>query len=255
MLGLRAAGDEAAGQLGEAERRCQRAERELADAAEDEDAARQVLAEALARLREVDAAAAETSGRLGTLAGAAKAAQDEAGRLAAAIATAERAREKDLAQLADLQGRLTVQEAESTDGSAADAEDGDEGPGDKNALAAQATAARNAEMEARLDVRTVEERLRAVAGRGRRARLGRRGRAPGHPAGQGPDRSGGPRQAAVASAVADGARLALAAIERSSDRGRRRAAGRRAGQPRPGRRAEGRSGPGSGSSPPNSTRW
>ena len=214
VLGLRAAGDEAAGRLGEAERRCQRAERELADAAEDEDAARQVLAEALARLREVDAAAAETSGRLGTLAGAAKAAQDEAGRLAAAIATAERAREKDLAQLADLQGRLTVQEAESTDGSAADTEDGDEGPGDKNALAAQATAARNAEMEARLDVRTVEERLRAVAGRGdalasaaaaerqaiqrAKARTIRRA-----------------QEAAVASAVADGALAALTAIERS----------------------------------------
>ncbi|HEY7016792.1 MAG TPA: chromosome segregation protein SMC [Streptosporangiaceae bacterium] len=213
VLGMRAAAEEAAGRLDEAERRCQRAERELADAAEDEDAARQVLAEALARLQEVDAAAAETSGRLGTLAGAAKAAQDEAGRLAAAIGAGERAREKDLAQLADLQGRLAVQEAESTAGPAADAEDGD-GPGDKNALAAQATAARNAEMEARLEVRTVEERLRAVAGRGdalasaaaaerqaiqrAKARSVRRA-----------------QEAAVASAVAAGAMTALTAIERS----------------------------------------
>jgi chromosome segregation protein len=214
VLGLRAAADEAAGRLDETERRCQRAERELADAAEDEDAARQVLAEALARLQEVDAAAAETSGRLGTLAGAAKAAQDEAGRLAAAIATAERAREKDLAQLADLQGRLAVQEAEGPGGSAADAEDGGDGPGDKNALAAQATAARNAEMEARLEVRTVEERLRAVAGRGdalasaataerqaiQRAKARSIRRA---------------QEAAVASAVAEGALAALTAIERS----------------------------------------
>ncbi len=213
VLGLHAAAEEAAGRLDEAERRCQRAERELADAAEDEDAARQVLAEALARLQEVDAAAAETSGRLGTLAGAAKAAQDEAGRLAAAIATGERAREKDLAQLADLQGRLAVQEAESTAGPAEGAEDGD-GPGDKNALAVQATAARNAEMEARLEVRTVEERLRAVAGRGdalasaaaverqaiqrAKARSVRRA-----------------QEAAVASAVAAGAMTALTAIERS----------------------------------------
>jgi len=213
VLGLRAAAEEAAGRLDEAERRCQRAERELADASEDEDAARQVLAEALARLQEVDAAAAETSGRLGTLAGAAKAAQDEAGRLAAAIAAGDRAREKELAQLADLQGRLAVQEAESTAGPAADAED-DDGPGDKNALAAQATAARNAEMEARLEVRTVEERLRAVAGRGdalasaaaaerqaiqrAKARSVRRA-----------------QEAAVASAVAAGATTALTAIERS----------------------------------------
>ena len=233
VLGLRAAAEEAAGRLDEAERRCQRAERELADAAEDEDAARQVLAEALAGLQEADAAAAETSGRLGTLAGAARAAQDEAGRLAAAIASAERAREKDLAQLADLQGRLAVQEAEGPVGSggASDAEGESRaegrgraeegsgvgegtGAGDKNALAAQATAARNAEMEARLEVRTVEERLRAVAGRGdalasaaaaerqaiqrARARSVRRA-----------------QEAAVASAVASGAMVALTAIERS----------------------------------------
>src|SRR5260370_39819193 len=102
-LGLGAAAQEAASQLDEAERRCHRAERELAGEGEDEDAARQALAEALAELQEVDAAAAETSGKLGTLAGAARAAQDEAGRLAAASATAQRAREKDLAHLADLQ--------------------------------------------------------------------------------------------------------------------------------------------------------
>jgi len=217
LLGLRAAAQEAAGRLAEAEHRCQHAERELAAAVEDEDAARQVLAETLAGLQEADAAAAETSGRLGTLAGAARAAQDEAGRLAAAIAAAERAREKDLAQLADLQGKLAVQEAEDTAAVGTGAEDeaaeGEAAAG-KNALAADAMAARNAEMEARLEVRTVEERLRAVAGRSdalasaavaerqaielAKARSARRA-----------------REAAVASAVASGAAVALAAIERS----------------------------------------
>ena len=213
LLGLRAATQEAAGRLAEAEHRCQHAERELAGAVEDEDAARQVLAESLAGLQEADAAAAETSGRLGTLAGAARAAQDEAERLAAAIAAAGRAREKDLAQLADLQGKLAVQEADS----AAPEDTGAEGAvavADKNALAADATVARNAEMESRLEVRTVEERLRAVAGRGdalasaaaaerqaielAKARSARRA-----------------QEAAVASAVASGATIALAAIERS----------------------------------------
>ncbi len=227
LLGLRAAAQEAAGQLAEAEHRCQRAERELADAAEDEDAAREVLAEAVAGLQEADAAAAETSGRLGALAGAARAAQDEAGRMAAAIATAERAREKDLAQLVDLQGKLAVQEAEGPEGpgratdnepesSAAGAGGAASGgaAGDKSALAAEAMAARNAEMEARLEVRTVEERLRAAAGRGdalasaaaaerqaiqrATARAARRA-----------------QEAAVADAVASGATIALAAIERS----------------------------------------
>jgi chromosome segregation protein len=219
LLGLRAAAQQAAAQLGEAEHRCLLAERDLADAVEDEDAARQVLAEALAGLQAVDASAAETSGRLGTLAGAARAAQDEAGRLAAAIASAERAREKDLAQLADLQGKLAVQEAEGPAAGQADedASGGDtpDGPAhDKNALAAAAMAARSAEMEARLEVRTVEERLRAVAGRGdalasaaaaerqaiarAKARSVRRA-----------------QEAAVADAVATGARIALTAIERS----------------------------------------
>jgi chromosome segregation protein len=213
LLGLHAAAQEAAGRLAEAEHRGQHAERELAGAVEDEDAARQVLAEALAGLQEADAAAAETSGRLGTLAGAARAAQDEAERLASAIAAAERAREKDLAQLADLQGKLAVQEADSAAPEGPEAEDAVAAP-DKNALAADATAARNAEMEARLEVRTVEERLRAVAGRGdalasaaaaerqaielAKVRSARRA-----------------QEAAVASAVASGATIALAAIERS----------------------------------------
>jgi len=218
LLGLRAAAQQAAGQLTEAERRCQLAERDLADAVEDEDAARQVLAEALAGLQAADASAAETSGRLGTLAGAARAAQDEAGRLAAAIAAAERAREKDLAQLADLQGKLAVQEAEGSGAAGDDDADGgaaqDGQATDKNALAGAAMAARSAEMEARLEVRTVEERLRAVAGRGdalasaataerqaiarARARSIRRA-----------------QEAAVADAVAAGARIALTEIERS----------------------------------------
>jgi chromosome segregation protein len=213
LLGLRAAAHEAAGRLTEAERRGQHAERELAGAIEDEDAARQVLAEALAGLQEADAAAAETSGRLGTLAGAARAAQDEAQRLATAITAAGRAREKDLAQLADLQGKLAVQETDSAAPEDTEA-DGAAAAADKNALAADATAARNAEMEARLEVRTVEERLRAVAGRGdalasaaaaerqaielAKARSARRA-----------------QEAAVASAVASGATIALAAIERS----------------------------------------
>src|SRR5262249_48897472 len=75
LLGLRAAAQEAAARLDEAEHRCQRAERELADAAEDEDAARQVLAEAVGALQEAHAAAAETSGRLGTPARRARGAQ------------------------------------------------------------------------------------------------------------------------------------------------------------------------------------
>jgi chromosome segregation protein len=248
LLGLRATAQEAAGRLSAAEHRCQRAQRELASATEDDDAARHAVAEAQAGLQEADAAAAETSGRLGALAGAARAAQGEAGRLGAAIAAADRSREKDLAHLADLQGKLAVAEAQGDSGAEGedrvrdDATEGsisepegpergvsdhgasdhgasdrgapDRGAPDKEALAAEATAARGSEMEARLEVRTLEERLRAVAGRGdalasaasaerkaiqlAKVRSARRA-----------------EQAVVAGAVAAGAMTAVAAIERS----------------------------------------
>jgi chromosome segregation protein len=208
LLGLRAAAQEAEGRLGEAASRCQRAERDLADVIEDEQAARRTLAEALASLQEADAAAAETSGRLGSLAGAARAARDEAGRLAAAITAAERAREQDLGKLADAQARLAKQEAEPE--LAAGREAGD----DKGVLAESAVAARNAEMDARLEVRTVEERLRAIAGRGdalAAAAVAER-RAIARAAAR---RERAAREASVASAVATAAAIALGKIEES----------------------------------------
>jgi chromosome segregation protein len=208
LLGLRAAAQEAAGRLGEAESRCQRAERDLADAVDEEQSARRVLAEALAGLQEADAAAAETSGRLGSLAGAARAARDEAGRMAAAIAAAEQGREKDLAKLADAQARLAKQEAEPE--TAAGRDEGDA----KGVLAETAVAARSAEMDARLEMRTVEERLRAIAGRGEAlaaAAIAER-RAIARAAAR---RQRATQEAAVASAVATAAAVALARIEDS----------------------------------------
>ena len=212
VLGLREAAQQAAGQLAEAEASAQRAERKLAEAIEDEDNAKQVLAQAQASMAEVDAAAAEISGRLGTLAGAARAAQDEAGRLAASIAAADRSAEKSRSQLADIESKIA---AEST----RDRDTGFRGvapPGQhtKQALGDSAAAARSTEMDARLEVRTVEERLRAISGRAdalassalterqaiaRAAERARRRAA----------------EAEVAQAVAKGATAALTAIERS----------------------------------------
>jgi len=210
LLELRAAADEAAAGLAEAEQRCDEAARELAVAAQAEEAARQSVAETLARRHEADAAAAEISGRLGRLAGAARAERDEADRLDTAITSARRAAEKDLAKLEQLRQELAEAEAQ------AEAEEPDE-PQNKTAredLADRCTAARNAEMEARLEVRTAEERLRAIAGRAdslaaaaaaeratrQRAAQRRRQRA---------------AQAAVARAVALGARYAVEAAEQS----------------------------------------
>ncbi len=208
LLELRAAADEAAAGLAEAEQRCDEAARELAVAAQAEEAARQAVAQTLARRHEADAAAAEISGRLGRLAGAARAARDEADRVDAAITSARQAAEKDLAKLEQLRQELAVAEDQAEE----PAELRDEGG--REDLADRCTAARNAEMEARLEVRTAEERLRAISGRAdslaaaaateratrQRAAQRRRQRA---------------TQAAVARAVALGARYAVEAAEQS----------------------------------------
>ncbi len=210
LLELRAAADEAAAGLAGAEQRCDDAARELAVAAQAEETARQSLAQTLARRHEADAAAAEISGRVGRLAGAARAAREEADRLDAAITSARLAAEKDLARLEQLRNELAEAEAQ------ADVEEPAEPQKEtvREDLAGWCTAARNAEMEARLEVRTAEERLRAIGGRAdslaaaaateratrQRAAERRRRRA---------------AQAAVARAVALGARYAVEAAEQS----------------------------------------
>jgi chromosome segregation protein len=213
LLSLQAAARQAADQLGAAQSRSQRAERQLAAGIEDEEQARQALTDAFAALHEADAAAAETSGKLGSLAGRARAARDETGRLSAAIAAAERSRQQSLAQVADTKARLAEQEAAqpAAEPAAGDAAE----PAGRQELAEAAVAARSAEMEARLEVRTVEERLRAISGRAdslvkaavaeRQAAVRAQVRAERRAAG-----------AAVASAVADGARVALERIAVSS---------------------------------------
>jgi chromosome segregation protein len=208
LLELRAAAEEAASGLAGAEQRCEEAGGELAAAVQAEQAARQAVAEALARTKEADAAAAEISGRLGRLAGAARAAREEAARLDAAMESARRAAEKDTARLDRLRAELAEAEAEAEDSP----EPADEAGRDD--LAERCAVARNAEMEARLEVRTAEERLRAIGGRAdslaataaaertarEQAAQRRRQRA---------------AQAAVARAVALGARYAVEAAEQS----------------------------------------
>jgi chromosome segregation protein len=221
LLEVRAAADAAAAGLEEAQLECEETAEQLAVAVGSEEATRRAVEETRARMRQADSAAAEISGRLGRLAGAARAAGDEAKRLDAAIDSARRAGEKDLARLAEL--RQNLADAETAERAAADSAagtgEGGDGAGgepaaDKDALAQRCTMARNAEMEARLEVRTVEERLRAIAGRAdaltaaaaaeRQARERARARLRQRAA-----------QAAVARAVAHGARHGLASAERS----------------------------------------
>ncbi len=96
---------------------------------------------------------AEELGQLGALSRSAKA---EAERVTAAIAAAEEARDRDLDGLADLEKRLAAAE---------DASEDDPDTAERERLADQARTARQAEMEARLALRTAEERARALSGR------------------------------------------------------------------------------------------
>jgi chromosome segregation protein len=210
LFEMRAAADEAAAGLAEAELRCDEAARQLAVAAEAEEDARQAVARTQARRHEVDAAAAEVSGRLGRLAGAARAAREEAARLDGAITSARQAAEKDLARLEQLRQELA--EAEELD--AADEPDEPQNQTPREDLAELCTAARNAEMEARLEVRTAEERLRAIGGRAESlAAAAAAERATRQRAAERRQRRA--TQAAVARAVALGARYAVEAAEQS----------------------------------------
>jgi chromosome segregation protein len=210
LFEMRAAADEAAAGLAGAELRCEEAARQLAVAAEAEEDARQAVAQAQARRHEVDAAAAEVSGRLGRLAGAARAAREEAARLDATITSARQAAEKDLARLEQLRAELA--EAEELDDT--DEPDEPEHQTAREDLAERCTSARNAEMEARLEVRTAEERLRAIGGRAESlAAAAAAERATRQRAAERRQRRA--TQAAVARAVALGARYAVEAAEQS----------------------------------------
>jgi len=210
LFEMRAAADEAAAGLAEAELRCDEAARQLAVAAEAEEDARQAVARAQARRHEVDAAAAEVSGRLGRLAGAARAAREEAARLDGAITSARQAAEKDLARLEQLRAELAeAEELEDTD-----EPDEPQNQTAREDLAELCAAARNAEMEARLEVRTAEERLRAIGGRAESlAAAATAERATRQRAAERRQRRA--TQAAVARAVALGARYAVEAAEQS----------------------------------------
>ena len=102
------------------------------------------------------AAVAEQLAHFGSLA---KASRGEAQRMAEAIAAAEAERDRNLTGLADLEQRLN--DAEQFDDDEGDEPD----PTERDRLAEAAKGGRAAEMEARLSLRTTEERARALSGR------------------------------------------------------------------------------------------
>ncbi|MFG2297283.1 AAA family ATPase [Streptomyces sp. NPDC048603] len=166
------------------------------------------------RRREDERARAGVAQQLGRLAGQAKGAAGEAERAAAAAAKAEEALHRALAEVEECAERLAVAEESRPFG-----EGGEEEPDTaaRDRLAADGANARQTEMEARLQLRTHEERVNGLAGRAdgldRAARAEREARARAERR-----RARRRHEAAVAEAVADGARQLLAHIEVSLGR-------------------------------------
>ncbi|MGP4093440.1 chromosome segregation protein SMC [Nonomuraea sp. KM90] len=170
-------------------------------------AAQGALDQVRGRQREADQRNAAAAKRLAQIEAAANAARDEAERLAASVARAEEGRAERLEELAELEIRLAeaeyAQELESEP--TTDLRDD---------LASACEAARQREMDTRLQVRTAEERVKGIEGRAdgllRAARREREERA--QAAAQ---RARRRRQAAVAEAVSKGAKQVLGALSAS----------------------------------------
>ncbi|MFF1914393.1 chromosome segregation protein SMC [Streptomyces sp. NPDC058239] len=204
LLEVQASVDEAATQLEELAVRCL----ELTEAqrlAGERRSASAGLVEELGEQRR--AAEREKSGvaqQLGRLAGQARGAAGEAERMTASAARAQEALERATEEAEELAERLLVAEEMPVE------EEPDTSVRDR--LAADGANARQTEMEARLQVRTHEERVKGLAGRAdsldRGARAEREARARAEQR-----RARLRHEVAVASAVASGARQLLAHVE------------------------------------------
>ncbi|MFD7704590.1 chromosome segregation protein SMC [Streptomyces caelestis] len=223
LLEVQASVDEAAAELEELAVRCA----ELAEA-QDAAAGRRrecagLVEELAERRRAADREKSSVAQQLGRLAGQARGAAGEAERAGAAAARAQEALDKALIDVEELAERLAVAEETPFE------EEPDTAVRDR--LAADGANARQTEMEARLQVRTHEERVKGLAGRAdsldRAARAEREARARAEQR-----RARLRHEAAVAGAVASGARQLLAHVEVSLARADRERAAAEAAKAR-----------------------
>jgi chromosome segregation protein len=205
-LELTAERDAAEDQLAEAVRRGERARFALAAARQERERALIEVEAALAELHDSDARMSAVAEQLADLASTVRAAQGEAERLETARSLAEQSLGRDREELATLEARLetALQAPEETERSTEE----------RDRLAAETTSARGAEVEARLAVRTAEERVQAMSGRAaslrRAATAEREARARAEAA-----RKRRERQAAIALVVTELAGRALDRLESS----------------------------------------
>ncbi|MBZ4323230.1 AAA family ATPase, partial [Streptomyces huiliensis] len=206
-LEVRAAVDEAAAELTELDGRCAELARAQAEAGEERVRRAALVEELAARLSAADREKSRSAQLLGGLAGQARAAAGEAERAAAAAAHAEESLVRAREEAEELAGRLAAAE-ELGEEEAVDEPD----TSVRDRLAADGANARQTEMEARLQLRTHEERVKALAGRAdsldRAARAEREARERAERR-----RARMRHEAEVATAVAAGARQLLAHVE------------------------------------------
>ncbi len=160
LLEVQAAVDDASARLVAAEHRSERARFALVAAREERRSCDERVEAALARLHESDARMAAVAEELGQFGAQARAATAEADRLATTLAGATDRLDTLRRDLVELEQRLEAaqQLADSPDEAEPSTDGRDEA---RDAL----TSARRAEMDARLALRTGEERARALAGR------------------------------------------------------------------------------------------
>ncbi|WP_328726280.1 AAA family ATPase [Streptomyces sp. NBC_00259] len=204
LLEVQASVDEAAAELEELAVRCEELAVRQHESTERRTASAALVEELGERRRAAEKEKAGFAQQLGRLAGQARGAAGEAERTAAAAERAEEALEKALYEAEELAERLVVAEETPVE------EEPDTSVRDR--LAADGANARQTEMEARLQVRTHEERVKGLAGRAdaldRGARAEREARARAEQR-----RARLRHEATVAQAVAHGARQLLAHVE------------------------------------------
>jgi chromosome segregation protein len=209
LLEVQASVDQAAAELAELGVRCEELAGAQAAAVERRRECASLVEELGERRRAADREKSAVAQQLGRLAGQARGAAGEAERSAAAAARAQEALDKALMEVEELAERLAVAEEMPVE------EEPDTSVRDR--LAADGANARQTEMEARLQARTHEERVKGLAGRAdsldRAARAEREARARAEQR-----RARLRHEAAVAEAVAAGARQLLAHVEVSLTR-------------------------------------
>ena len=155
LIELQAAVDEARARLETASHNLDRARFNVSTAVQTQNDAMTVVSHALDRLHESDANMAAIAEQLSALQSVVRSATGEADRIAGAIDSATKAREDDLRVVNELDGRLKTAQSDTVDEDSLSESHRDQ-------LQATLEAVRQQELDARLTVRTGEERLLAL---------------------------------------------------------------------------------------------